>query len=715
MKKLLPLTLLLALLSLSLAAQTIVERHGQLRVDGNRIVDECDRTAQLKGMSYFWSQWEGTKYYNANTVKWLRDDWNVEIVRASLGVNNGDGIDYISRPAENFARVTAVLDGAVEHGVYGIADFHAHYADRYLAESKTFFDAISRRYADAPNIVYEIWNEPIGGYSPSEQRQTWATIKAYSRELISVIRDNDPNGIIVLGTPFYSQGVDVATADPITTDSKGRPVGNVAYSLHFYAGTHTGYLRDKGDVALDRGFAIFMTECGRTLATGDGGVDDAEWDRWEAWMDANGISYAKWAMNDKPNETSSVLLQRASANGGWSDADLTDEGRWSRDHFRTVNANKPSVCDDGGGNPDPDPDPNPDPGVDDLISVSAPGSVPLGGSVTVPVEYSASTDRDLYVVLQLDSAPWTVYAETKVDLRAGSGTLGVELGIPANLSTQPDIYQIQTYLTTDGGSWNSRLDNIARTNVDAVAPPPSTTAQNVFTEGFDEGWANWSWFGSANSAAGGAKFGSRAFSFAFNDGGVLSFGHGNGKTGDKLVGVEFWARVTNGSQRYRVSASSDHTYDNRSAGKNITVGTTYRKFTVSRAELGDAGWLKRFYIEPGNGGSTLLVDDFKLVYEGVNARQDPAVPETPELTVWPNPSGGDFALELTTGVADPSATLELTDRTGRVVDARALPLGAGANRFELDYEGRLAPGVYHLRVVGNQATAHPQVLRVVIQ
>src|SRR5512144_2122332 len=62
-------------------AESVVEKHGQLRVQGNRIVDQSGAPVQLRGMSLFWSQWI-PKYYTFNTVKWLRDDWKVTVVRA---------------------------------------------------------------------------------------------------------------------------------------------------------------------------------------------------------------------------------------------------------------------------------------------------------------------------------------------------------------------------------------------------------------------------------------------------------------------------------------------------------------------------------------------------------------------------------------------------------------------------------------------------------
>ena len=40
---------------------------------------------QLRGMSLYWSQWI-PKYYTANTVKWLRDNWKVTVVRAAMAV-----------------------------------------------------------------------------------------------------------------------------------------------------------------------------------------------------------------------------------------------------------------------------------------------------------------------------------------------------------------------------------------------------------------------------------------------------------------------------------------------------------------------------------------------------------------------------------------------------------------------------------------------------
>ena len=72
------------------AQATIVQAHGQLRIEGNKVMDQCDRQVQLRGMSYFWHQWDDSyKYFNPEVVEWLRDDWKVQIVRGAVAVRNG--------------------------------------------------------------------------------------------------------------------------------------------------------------------------------------------------------------------------------------------------------------------------------------------------------------------------------------------------------------------------------------------------------------------------------------------------------------------------------------------------------------------------------------------------------------------------------------------------------------------------------------------------
>ena len=300
------------------AGPTPVERHGWLSVRGNRVVDQHGQPVTLRGMSLFWSQW-APRFYNAEAIGWLARDWKVTLVRVAVAVPGGG---YLEHPERETAKAERAIEAAVANGLYVIVDWHAH--DPAPEQAAIFFQHIASKYGHLPNIIYETWNEPL-------EHHNWpGVVKPYHMDLIPKIRAIDPHNLIVAGTPAWSQDVDVAAADPL-------PFENVAYTLHFYASSHKQALRDKAILAMERGAALFVTEYGVTEYTGDGFIDVEETRRWWDFMEANGISYANWSLNDK-RETSAALVHGAPAEGGWTDAQLTPSGRMVRDQIRRMAA-----------------------------------------------------------------------------------------------------------------------------------------------------------------------------------------------------------------------------------------------------------------------------------------------------------------------------------------------------------------------------------------
>ena len=299
---------------------TVVEKYGRLQVDGTSITDKNGDTIVLRGMSLFWSQWGG-HYYNAETLRWLRDDWGITIVRAAMGIESGG---YLENPSEEKAKVESVIDTAIELGLYVIVDWHDHHAENHQEESMAFFDELSKKYGDVPNLIYEIYNEPLNNV-------TWSgVVKPYSEAVISAIRANDPDNLIIAGSPTWSQDVDIAAADPIDDV-------NIAYTLHFYTGTHRQSLRDKANLAMARGAALFVTEWGTSEASGDGNLDYQETETWLKYMDDNNLSWCNWSVIDK-DETSAALLPGANFRGGWGQNELSESGTFIRNAIKTRNA-----------------------------------------------------------------------------------------------------------------------------------------------------------------------------------------------------------------------------------------------------------------------------------------------------------------------------------------------------------------------------------------
>ncbi|MCD8370662.1 MAG: glycoside hydrolase family 5 protein, partial [Clostridiales bacterium] len=172
----------------------------------------------------------------------------------------------------------------------------------------------SSTFADHTNVLYEICNEPNGD-------TTWADIKAYAEIIIPVIRSHDDDAMILVGTPNWSQSVDQAAADPITG------YDNLIYTLHFYAATHTDFLRNRLVTAVENGLPVFVSEYGICDASGGGAINEDQANQWMDLLDRYGISCAAWNLSNK-NETCAILRTDCGQISGFTGDDLTDSGKW---------------------------------------------------------------------------------------------------------------------------------------------------------------------------------------------------------------------------------------------------------------------------------------------------------------------------------------------------------------------------------------------------
>lgn len=318
-----------------------------ITVQGNRVLfgGQWDSIA---GPSLFWSNtgWGSERFYNADLVGYVKNNWNAKLIRAAIGVDptqtnafgqqvgtgayldNTNGNTQVQRQM-----LTTVIDAAIANDMYVIIDWHTHHAEDFTSQAITFFSEISAQYGQFNNVIYEVYNEPLN--------VSWSgVIKPYAEQVIQAIRANDPDNLIIVGTPNWSQDVDKAAQDPITRFQ------NIAYTLHFYANTHLaretnaqgdvydGYIMQKAKAAVNAGLPLFVTEWGTVSADGDGQANQEQTRLWMDFLRANNISHANWAMNDKV-EGASILVPNANAGGNWQDSDLTQSGRLVRDIIRS--------------------------------------------------------------------------------------------------------------------------------------------------------------------------------------------------------------------------------------------------------------------------------------------------------------------------------------------------------------------------------------------
>ena len=291
-----------------------VKKHGRLSVNGTQLVDQKGKPVVLRGMSFGWHNF-WPRFYNAGAVKWLHKDWKCSVVRAAMGIEPAKG--YLKDSSDSRQKIEAVVDAAIKEGMYVIIDWHSHNIN--LEESKHFFAAMAAKYGKYPNVIYEIFNEP--------DYEKWSEVKAYSAEIISTIRAVDPDNIILVGHPHWDQDIHVVADDPLVGFK------NIMYTVHYYAATHKQFLRDRCDYALKKGIPIFISESAGMEASGNGALNDEEWNKWIEWSEKNKISWITWSVSDK-DETCSVLKKTAASDGKWKDEDLKESGIKTRMFLR---------------------------------------------------------------------------------------------------------------------------------------------------------------------------------------------------------------------------------------------------------------------------------------------------------------------------------------------------------------------------------------------
>lgn len=275
-----------------------VQNYGTLGTSGNKIVSlSSKKEVMLRGMSMFWSDATGLQYYNKNVMKWAAENLKVDVIRYAMGIQyydsqggtNGEmdpNYSYVGSPDKQESIIDQMVEAAIENDIYLIIDWHSHRADKEQSKATDFFSRMAKKYANVPNIIWEVFNEPVN--------QNMGTIASYASAVISGIRAAGSKNLALVGTPRWSQ---MGSCGGVSGE-------NVGYVFHFYAATHTK--KDYSgniDNCRSQGNAVFITEWGTTTADGQGGASEGNTNEWTSYMESNKISNCNWSLR---NEKSTI-------------------------------------------------------------------------------------------------------------------------------------------------------------------------------------------------------------------------------------------------------------------------------------------------------------------------------------------------------------------------------------------------------------------------
>lgn len=325
-----------------------VDQWGKLKVDTNAAGVRClcsadGKPVQLRGMSSHGLQWKGAANITAANMKALRKDWNANIFRIAVYVDEEGGYAYNQNHRDVY--VDGLVKWTAEQGMYLLIDWHVLSPGNPMSTlyrnhprngkdlAADFFTYCARRYQNQKHILYELCNEPNGTDYQNEKyngdkypkyhnpRVTWEdNIKPHCEQMLKIIRSYDKDVVCICGTPHWSQRPqDVIGKEPV--DEKGQAYDNLMYTFHFYAASHNDGRHDETAVkfwdvnfmkffkngcdsvpCILKTLPIFVTEWGTTDASG---WTNFRPDLSDMWMDIfNGnndgkqiVSWCNWSFS----------------------------------------------------------------------------------------------------------------------------------------------------------------------------------------------------------------------------------------------------------------------------------------------------------------------------------------------------------------------------------------------------------------------------------
>lgn len=241
-----------------------VSEWGHLKLVGNQLSSESGQPVQLRGWSTHGKQWQGSCFDDKTDFELMKSK-GANLARIANYVNEGGGSDV--------SWVEDCIKWTNELGMYCLVDWHiltpGNPNNSDYSGYSDFFSQISKFVADGgyKNVLYEICNEPnIDEEGDPYRPDVWKWVKKYANKCLPIISANDPNAVVIVGTPQWDKALSCPMEDPITI-----PEGlNVMYTFHHYACDQQFYLGILSGAA--GSIPVFVTEWADTNA--DGGEDN---------------------------------------------------------------------------------------------------------------------------------------------------------------------------------------------------------------------------------------------------------------------------------------------------------------------------------------------------------------------------------------------------------------------------------------------------------
>lgn len=304
--------------------------HGKLRKVGKYLVDKNGRQMEIRGVgTHHLLQYTNLHTYDAiNSLK----SYGVNCLRICAYLEDWDfassdgeiAYGYVSHPTETKAEIEKLIDICVSLGMYILLDWHVlgngtngqsaptGAAAFHQTEAEEFFTYFSSKYANLPNMMYELANEPY--------KSTYAQCVSFVTAIRNIITANVDDPIMVMNGPSANG------ASTMYDNLRNAGITDVFVSNHQYGQNQvTNYTNQ-----WNNNYPLFNTEWGNSSSSGDGAGSDANAIAMLEWHHTYGVPHAVWKYTDQTMATSLLknlgTINSSTYANGFDDDDLSHNG-----------------------------------------------------------------------------------------------------------------------------------------------------------------------------------------------------------------------------------------------------------------------------------------------------------------------------------------------------------------------------------------------------
>ncbi len=218
------------------------------------------------------------------------DGWYARVVRLPVYPNAIDSSPgWIANPDAYFNNhLDPAIQNCVVRQIYCIIDWHyiTDYNNSTVdTATRAFWNYVAPRYANTPNVIFELYNEPVNP-------DNWQTWKQWAQPWVDIIRSHAPNNLILIGGPRWSQNLSSAASSPFVGS-------NLVYVAHIYPehGGQSNWDSWFGNAA--NSVPFFVTEWGwiQGGATPTNGTQSGYGVPFSNYLESKGLSWTAWVFD----------------------------------------------------------------------------------------------------------------------------------------------------------------------------------------------------------------------------------------------------------------------------------------------------------------------------------------------------------------------------------------------------------------------------------